>query len=151
MGTLIGSGSMDATMRVWRVNEYNDEHERRRQTRTRRRKEEEAAEDIMEDKKEQQQQQQQQQQHLEQKSTEKLQNFRPESSEDVMDGCVCYDATCISTVFCLGEVTCLEWIHSDRRRQHVMFGTTQSEIKVWDVKAQTCVSEVSIQSDAGAM
>ena len=120
---------MDATMRVWRVNEYNDEHERRRQTRTRRRKEEEAAEDI-------EQQQQQQQQHLEQKSTIK-------SSEDVMDGCVCYDATCISTVFCLGEVTCLEWIHSDRRRQHVMFGTTQSEIKVWDVKAQTCVSEVS--------
>ena len=137
MGTLIGSGSMDATMRVWRVNEYNDEHERRRQTRTRRRKEEEAAEDI-------EQQQQQHLDHLDSKST-------IESSEDVMDGCVCYDATCISTVFCLGEVTCLEWIHSDRRRQHVMFGTTQSEIKVWDVKAQTCVSEVSIQSDAGAM
>jgi WD40 repeat protein len=76
------------------------------------------------------------------------------TSGDAMEGCVKYNATCISTVYCLGEVTCLEWIQQEQHDQHdhhehqqqIMFGTTQGEIKVWDVYTMSCVNEFRAKS-----
>jgi WD40 repeat protein len=52
-------------------------------------------------------------------------------------------AACTSTVYCMGQVVCLDWVPF-RGREHVLFGTSCRDIKLWDVRAQ-CFS-VEFQS-----
>ena len=110
-----------------------------------------------------------------------------------MEGCIRFDASCVSTVYCSGAVTCMEWVNisgnniddssssssrnrnrnrssnsssgssnsnsnssnrysssssknNNRGKQHVMFGTTQSEIKVWDISKQCFSTEFRTKS-----
>eukprot|EP00946_MAST-07B_sp_MAST-7B-sp1_P002695 g2695.t1 len=55
-------------------------------------------------------------------------------------------ATCASTVYCMSQVLCLDWVPF-HGRNHVLFGTSCRDIKLWDTKAQCFSAEFQSRPD----
>ena len=55
-------------------------------------------------------------------------------------------AACASTVYCMSQVNCLDWVKL-RGNDHVMFGTSCRDVKLWDVKGRCFSLEFQSRPD----